>query len=163
MPDLLIVKHPLQDANVINALADGIQSTLHEMAHFDCVFEKAFVQKDWKPLGDGTGVLEMKTDQFRGYLLVHFPKEAILEIVGNMIGESLKEFNDEVLDGVGEITNIVYGSMKAKLNPLGYEFKMASPKAEYTQQFKYAEKPSKQLIIPVKVNNWSCYIEVALI
>ena len=79
-----------------------------------------------------------------------------------MIGEPPKEFNDDVLDGIGEITNIVYGSMKAKLNPLGYEFRMATPKSQFTKDIEKV-KLQKQLMIPFQIENYQCYIEIAMI
>lgn len=155
--------HPFQDANVINAFAIGVQSTLAEMAQTTCEFEKPFVEKVWLPVADATGVMELKSDKHTGFLHIHFPKEAIIEIMGKMLGEPVKEFNDEVLDGIGEITNIVYGTMKAKLNPMGYEFKMATPKAEYTKNLPALEDPGKKhLVIPFKVSGLDCSIEIIL-
>lgn len=158
-------KHPFQDANVINALANGIKDTLFEMCSLECQFDKPFVEKTWTPIGDGTGVMQLKSVKNNGFLRIHFPKEAIFQIMSRMLGEPPKEFNDEVLDGIGEITNIVYGAMKtkAKLNPMGYEFKMASPKAEYTKDIAPLETSAKHLIIPFQVDAQKCYIEVVLI
>ena len=156
-------KHPFQDANVINAFASGVKNTLSEMAQMSCEFDKPFVEKEWTPVGDATGVMELKSDMHSGYLHIHFPKEAIVQIISKMLGEQPKEFNDEVLDGVGEITNIVYGTMKAKLNPMGYEFKMATPKADYTNKLPNSNGPGiKHLIIPFKVADIACSIEIVL-
>ena len=155
--------HPFQDANVINAFAIGVQKTLAEMAQTACEFEKPFVEKAWYSTADATGVMELKSDKHTGFLHIHFPKEAIIEIMGKMLGEPCKEFNDEVLDGVGEITNIVYGTMKAKLNPMGYAFKMATPKAEYTKNLPALEDPGKKhLVIPFKISGLDCSIEIVL-
>lgn len=156
-------KHPFQDANVINALASGINETLAQMCQLKCDFEKPFVEKYWEPQGDGTGVMELKSEKHSGFLRIHFPKEAIFSIMDKMLGEPPSEFNDEVLDGIGEITNIVYGTMKAKLNPMGYEFKMATPKAEYTKNIVKPETTSKHLLIPFLVEKNKCYIEIVLI
>ena len=162
-PEKKETKHPFQDANVINAFAAGVKNTLSEMAQTVCEFEKPFVEKEWIPEGDATGVMELKSDKHSGFLHIHFPKEAIIEIIGKMLGEPPKEFNDEVLDGVGEITNIVYGTMKAKLNPMGYEFKMATPKAEYTDKLPQSTDPGvKHLVIPFKVSGLACSIEIVL-
>lgn len=156
-------KHPFQDANVINAFMSGVKNTLAEMAQMTCEFEKPMVEKEWTPTADATGVMELKSDKHSGYLHIHFPKEAIVEVMSRMLGEPVKEFNDEVLDGVGEITNIVYGTMKAKLNPMGYEFKMATPKADYTKNLPNANGPGiKHLIIPFKVEGIACCIEIVL-
>lgn len=160
--NLLETKHPFQDANVINALAEGIKNTLGEMAQLQCEFGRPFVEKDWNAVADGTGVMELKSIKHKGFMLIHFPKDAIFKIIGNMVGEPPKEFNNDVLDGIGEITNIVYGSMKAKLNPLGYEFRMATPKSQFTKDLEKI-KLQKQLMIPFQIENYKCYIEIAMI
>ncbi len=133
------------------------------MANATCKFEKPFVQRNWLPQADGTGVIELKSLKHRGFLHIHFPKDAIMKILENMVGEAPKEFDNEVLDGISEITNIVYGAMKAKLNPLGYDFKMASPKAEFTKNLNQLERTNKQLIIPIKVIDYNCFLEIVLI
>ena len=72
--NLLETKHPFQDANVINALADGIKNTLGEMAQLQCEFGKPFVEKDWLAKADGSGVMELKSIKHKGFLMIHFPK-----------------------------------------------------------------------------------------
>lgn len=156
-------KHPFQDANVINALVAGISSTLSEMCQLTCEFRKPFVEKHWLPIGDGTGVMELKSTLHNGFLRIHFPEQAIFKIMDRLLGEPPNEFNDSVLDGIGEITNIVYGTMKATLNPLGYAFKMASPRAEFTKDLKLPSESAKHLILPFIVDGTECYIEVVLI
>ncbi len=156
-------KHPFQDAVVINALVSGISNTLSEMCQLTCEFGQPFVEKHWSPIGDGTGVMELKSVLHNGFLCIHFPKQGIFKIMDRMLGEPPNDFNDSVLDGIGEITNIVYGSMKAILNPKGYAFKMASPKAEFTTNRKLSSDPTKHIIIPFKVDGTECYIEIILV
>lgn len=156
-------KHPFQDATVINAFMSGITNTLSEMCQLSCEFGKPFVEKHWLPIGDGTGVMELKSSLHNGFLRIHFPQQAIFKIIDRMVGELPKEFNDDVLDGIGEITNIVYGTMKATLNPKGYAFKMASPKAEFTKDLQPSCEASKHLILPFVVDGTECYIEIVLI
>jgi len=155
-------KHPFQDATVINALVAGISNTLSEMCQLTCEFGKPFVEKHWVPIGDGSGVMELKSTLHNGFLRIHFPQQAIFKIMDRLIGEPPQEFNDSVLDGIGEITNIVYGTMKATLNPKGYAFKMASPKAEFTKQLQPSTDVTKHLILPFVVDGSECFIEIIL-
>jgi chemotaxis protein CheX len=156
-------KHPFQDANVINALASGVSDTLLQMCQMTCEFEKPYIERSWIPIGDGTGVLELKSGHHHGVLHIHFPQDVIITIINKMLGELPTELNDEVIACLGEITNIVYGTMKAKLNPLGYEFKMTIPKAEFTKNLGKPALPSaRHLIIPFQTHKQKCFLEIIL-
>lgn len=53
--------------------------------------------------------------------------------------------------------------MKATLNPKGYAFKMASPKAEFTKDIQPSTESTKHLILPFVIDVSECFIEIVLI
>lgn len=50
-----------------------------------------------------------------GVIVISFPKIPILKMISHMSGEDIKIFDDIVVDGVGEIVNIVAGNAKKDL------------------------------------------------
>jgi len=56
-----------------------------------------------------------------------FTEASILPIVSNMLGEEMKELNEEIKDAVGEITNMISGQARKKLEELGRTLKAAIP------------------------------------
>lgn len=156
-------KHPFQDATVINALVTGISHTLSEKCQLSCEFGKPFVEKHWLPIGDGTGIVELKSIQHNGFLRIHFRQQAIFKIMHRILGEPPSELNNSVLDGIGEITNIVFGTMQTTLNLKDYAFKMASLKAEFTKDLQPSTDSTKHLIVPFMLDGTECYIEIVLI
>lgn len=67
------------------------------------------------------------TGETRGTISVSFTETSILAIVSNMLGEEIKEMNEEIKDAVGEITNMISGQARKKLDEQGMSLKAATP------------------------------------
>lgn len=154
-------ENPLFKENVINAICVGLQETLSMMAQVQAKFEKPSIEMIWKTKGDVTGVIDFETTNFRGSLYIHFPSEVLIKIYNTMVGESQTTVTPEVIDCIGEISNMAYGVAKGKLDPLKLNFSMSLPKALKTPELKrIAATP--HLLIPFIVYDKTCLLEVTL-
>jgi chemotaxis protein CheX len=88
---------------------------------------KPTLKRDKCTWGVVTGVIGMVGDQILGNMIVSFDEPSILAIVKNMLMEEFKEITPDVVDAVGEITNMISGGAKKELGLLGYSFNMATP------------------------------------
>jgi len=61
----------------------------------------------------------------KGTVALKFPEKTALSIVGAMIGDKIETFDSSVVDGIGELVNIIAG--KAKLNMLDHKLSMSLP------------------------------------
>jgi chemotaxis protein CheX len=86
-----------------------------------------FTKQDNKSWGYITGVIGLSCEQCSGNMLISFGKESALKIVSKMIFEDMKEINKDVIDAIGEITNMVVGNAKREFSETGYIFNMALP------------------------------------
>ena len=120
-------ENPLTNKQVIQAFSDGVIHTLVTMAKTKPTAEKPFIEKKFKPKGAVAGMIGMVSGKIKGNLTISFEKEAALKIINNMVGESHTEIDGQVLDAIGELTNIIYGCAKTVLNEFGYAFQMAIP------------------------------------
>lgn len=161
-PSTTELKHFFFDNNLTAAISAGVKETLHEMCRLSCDFENSFVAKTWSPLGEATGHIELVSEKQRGVLLLHFSEPATLTIMAKLLGRSPLRVNDDVLDCVGALTGIIYGRMKAILNPQGYKFVINSPAMNYTQRHSNPEGAISHLIVPFRVANSKCFIQVVL-
>jgi CheY-specific phosphatase CheX len=152
--------NPLFKENVINAICVGVQDTLSMMAQVKAVFEKPTIEMVWKTQGDVTGVIDFETTNFRGSLYIHFPSEVLIKLYNTMVGESLTTVSPEVVDCIGEISNMAYGVAKGKLDPLKLNFSMSLPKSMKTTELKRMAAP--HLLIPFKVYDKRCVLEITL-
>ena len=90
----------------------------------DC--DKPYLKKDNTAKGDVTGVIGV-TGEANGTVSITFEEASILQIVSSMFSEEITELNFEVADAVGELTNMVSGQARAKLEELGKIFHSATP------------------------------------
>lgn len=162
MPAIVIpqTKHYFFDEKLTTAVATGLQETLREMCRMSCDFEDSFIAQNWHPVGQGTGSVDLYSDQERGKLRLHFSEGAVLAMMNKLLGRSPLNLNEEALDCIGSITDVVYGRMRTILNPHGYKLKMALPQMHYTSRLGRAEGNVTHLITPFRVANTTCYIEV---
>lgn len=154
--------HFFYDENLAKAISTGLQETLHEMCRLSCEFEDSFIAQKWAPIGQASASVELVSEDQRGLLQVHFSDVATLTIMSKLLGRAPMQVNEEALDCAGSLIGIIYGRMKAILNPLGYSFKMASPQMSYTKNLSQPAEGVRHLIIPFKVANSKCFMQVVL-
>ncbi len=71
-----------------------------------------------------------------GSVVLSFPKETAMKIVASFIGEDVPDVNKDVLDAIGELTNIVAGSAKKIFYEQGHHFKISLPNVVYGKDHK---------------------------
>ncbi len=61
----------------------------------------------------------------QGIVAIRFPVTTALRVVGTMIGTEFKGVDSSIIDGVGELVNIIAGSAKTKLE--GHKIALSLP------------------------------------
>jgi chemotaxis protein CheX len=111
----------------INPFITALLNVVGMMGHTELTSEKPRIKKNDVSLGDVSGLIGMVGPKTKGSLSITFEKSLALRIMQRMLGEKLKEIDEEVTDMVGEITNMVSGGAKKELSKKGYDFDMATP------------------------------------
>ncbi len=73
------------------------------------------------------GYLAHRKGETNGTIAVTFDSGSILKIVSSMFGEDITELNNEIADAVGELTNMISGQARRKLEEDGKLFEAAIP------------------------------------
>jgi chemotaxis protein CheX len=121
------------DANLLSnedLLNPFIKSTIHvlqTMAQINPRAGQAGRKEGNRTWGTVTGIIAMAGDNLVGNLVISFETECILSIVSKMLMEPFAEINDDVVDAVGEITNMIAGGTKQELSLKGWSCNMATP------------------------------------
>ncbi|HPJ97416.1 MAG TPA: chemotaxis protein CheX [Syntrophales bacterium] len=110
----------------INPFLEGTTSVLNTMAFIAPRAGKPYLKKDSMAVGDISGIIGL-TGAARGSLALSFSKGCILKIVSNMLGEEINEINGDIKDAVGELTNMVSGVARKKLEAEGLNITAAIP------------------------------------
>ena len=113
-------------AEFINPFLDATVSVLKTMASLEPLPGKPYIKKGGAACGDVSGVVGI-TGEAEGSISISFSKSCILFITGQMLGEEQKEINDEVKDVVGELTNMISGDSRRRLQEIGHTFQGAIP------------------------------------
>lgn len=150
----------LFDDNVISAITTALQETLHEMCRLPCDVENSFVAQNWRPQGKGSGRIDLRQEAQLGLMQVHFAEDAALALMAKLLGRSPMLVNEETLDCIGAMTGIIYGRMKAILNPMGYRFEMAIPTMHFTDKLVRLDGDIVHLVIPFSIVNAKCFVEL---
>jgi chemotaxis protein CheX len=154
--------HPFMNRDVILNLSNGMTATLKMMANVDSSFEKPYTSTHWKSPKEISVYLILDTDAYKGQVLFHFDKDVAKKIIENMVGSAIAEDSADILDGVGEISNIFYGAAKTKIKEAGIDLNMTIPKPCWTKDLTPITNKSISMIIPFKIENKDCYVEIII-
>ncbi len=113
-------------AEFINPFLEATMSVLKTMAFLEPIPGNPYIKKGGAASGDISGIVGI-TGEAEGSLCLSFSKECILFIIGKMLGEEQKEINEDVKDAVGELTNMISGDSRRRLQELGHSFQGAIP------------------------------------
>ncbi len=99
------------DVKFINPFLYGTVEVLSKMVFIQPVAGKPFAKTNDTACGDVSGIIGMTGDAI-GSLAMTFREECIIYIVNKMLGENHTAMNKEVLDAVGELTNMISGAAR---------------------------------------------------
>ncbi len=102
------------DVRYINPFIEGTINVLKTMAFIPSKPGKPYIKKDPVATGDITGIIGLAGDK-EGSLSITFTFPCIKAILEKMLGEIHDELNEDVTDAVGEITNMICGDARNKL------------------------------------------------
>ena len=152
----------LEDNLMIN-LSNGVGETLQKMANVECTFEKAFTDKTWTPPEGFSVFLDVESPPSHGQIRFHFSHKALIKLYNNIMNETSVPVESEVLDCLGEFSNVSYGVAKRKLNGDGFSLNMALPHASTSKDIPNVVSTKPKTIIPFNIFEEKCYIEVVIL
>jgi len=97
----------------INPFIESVIETYKNMLDCPVKVGKPIVTKDDDESDDIIGVIGM-TGTSKGIVAVKFPVKTALQSVGKMVGMEFKKIDPSIIDGVGELINIIAGNAKVK-------------------------------------------------
>jgi chemotaxis protein CheX len=114
------------DVRFINPFLNGAKEVLKTMAFIDATAGKAYLKKGDMAHGDVSGIIGITGDAI-GSLAVSFHTNCICGIVSSMLRETHTEPTREVLDAVGELTNMISGVARTHMEKNGLSVYAAIP------------------------------------
>ncbi len=114
------------DVKIINPFLEAAINVLKTMAMMDPKPGKPFVKKDLLAIGDVSGIIGITGDA-QGSMSISFTEPCISAIVTNLFGMPVNEIDDDVRDAVGELTNMICGDARRRLEAQNITLQAGTP------------------------------------
>ena len=114
-------------ADYINPFIDAVVSTFNKMCHWD-LKRKGICLKEQDTASYAVSGIIGLAGPASGSVTVNFPEIVAIAAVNSIFGTDEDVLSSGIVDGVGEITNIIAGDAKVRLGQVGYNFDIGIPK-----------------------------------
>ncbi len=99
----------------------------------------------------------------RGMLAVHIPRELALAITTSFLGMEVDKINEDVQDAIGEIANMLGGSMKNILSAKGKDIQLSLPTTIFGAEYSLVSRAEVDvLVIPFKTEVGTLMVELEI-
>lgn len=150
------------DVEYINPFLNGTLEVLKTMASFQPVPGKPYVKKDDLAHGDVSGIIGITGDAI-GSLAISFSESCICNVVGRMLGETYTTINHDVLDAVGELTNMISGVSRTQLEKKGMTVFAAIPSVVFGSNHTITHiLKSPSIVIPFTSPSGPFFVDVCI-
>jgi chemotaxis protein CheX len=154
--------HPFMQPKVIVSLKTEISKALDTMTGFKSDFGKPELSMNYVPQTQISVILKLNSLQHQGEVRFHFHEKAAQAIIEKMTGSNIDCQSTEILDGMGEVSNIFYGAAKTKLNSMGYKLNVSVPSPYFTKDIPEFLQNYFSMILPMNINGFDCSLEIIL-
>jgi chemotaxis protein CheX len=150
------------DVKFINPFLQGTIEVLKKMAFIEPRPGKVYLKETSRAHGDVSGIIGITGDVI-GSLAISFTESCICHLISSMLGESYTEANQEVFDGVGELTNMVSGVARTYLEKDGMEVYAAIPSIVYGKDHTINHiLKSPSIVIPFETDKGTFVVDVCI-
>jgi chemotaxis protein CheX len=127
LTDLGLAPKRTLDTEFINPFLTATIHVLKVQAETDAKPGQIHVKKSSDQCGDVSGIIGIISETFNGSVVISFPEATFLKVISKMLGEEYTKIDKDIIDGAGELTNMIFGQAKIVLNEKGYGIKTAIP------------------------------------
>lgn len=109
-----------------------------------------------------TGVIGL-AGKYKGILVIHFPYNVAFTITSNFLGIDVEEMNEDVEDAIGEIANMLGGSIKSVLSDNGKDIDLSLPSTVFGKEYGFQTiKNAEKTVISFTSDPGSFIVELQL-
>jgi len=151
------------DASIINPCVDSVITTMSMMCRMNIKVSSLNVKVPGEDsYGDISGMIGF-VGALHGIIAVTFPKCIALQAVGSMIGEVYPEIDDDILDGTGELINIIAGNAKTIFKERGWDVAISLPSIMVGEGHSISIPQSiMSVVVEFKAGSQPFWLEIAL-
>ena len=99
----------------------------------------------------------------KGILAIHVPYDVAKAITANFLGLEVDQINDDVKDAIGEMANMLGGSIKSALSKNGRDINLSLPSVISGAEYNFkCQVDGEVVIIPFKTSTGLFHIELQM-
>ena len=115
------------NVDYINFFIEAVVSTFSTMVGESPVREKVMLKTEGDENFGVSGIIGL-AGEASGSVVLNLNEDTARNVVGKFTGTAYQTLTSDVIDGVGELTNIIAGDAKNRLRTKGYSFDIGLPR-----------------------------------
>lgn len=135
---------------IVPEIVDAVEELFTSMIMMDICQDGAPVAQPDLMKDSITGMVGF-AGTHKGMLAVHVPGELAMAITTSFLGMDVDEINEDVQDAIGEIANMLGGSVKSILSDKGKNIQLSLPTTIFGKEYNFVSQPEVGVVvIPMK-------------
>ncbi|MFQ5500176.1 MAG: chemotaxis protein CheX [Candidatus Zixiibacteriota bacterium] len=133
----------------VEPFIDGTVDVIKKMTDQDVTRQDLYLKRSYYMSGDISGVMRLSGDT-EGVVAIAFRKDLASSLVARMVSCDESELSiDDIMDGIGEIINIISGTARTALSENGSSFDISLPAVVTGYGHQIVHKKEQPLIVVV--------------
>lgn len=116
------------------SIIDATQEIFSSMIMLEVTPGEPFSRKQGAITHSISGIIGL-AGSMKGLLAIHLPNQAAIAVTSAFLGMEVEEVDDDVQDAIGELANMLAGSLKSALDPSGSEMQLSMPSAIHGEEY----------------------------
>jgi chemotaxis protein CheX len=134
------------NVDYINPFIEATIHTFQTMCAVTPVRDRVFLKGEGEEVYGVSGIIGLGGEA-TGAVVLNFPEQVAVRTVSKFVGEEIASITSGVVDGVGELTNIIAGDAKNRLIQKGYKFEIGLPKIVTGRSYITAQNKSVPCLV----------------
>lgn len=143
-------------------VVDAVTETFETMIFMD-VSAGDTTTDDFQPIKDGVSGTVGLAGNYQGLVCIHLPSAVAMAITGAFLGMEVSSVDEDVKDAIGELANMVGGSIKFMLPEEGKDTKLSIPSVITGQMYTVdVTKKANNAIVPFRTEHGDFIVTIQL-
>ena len=99
----------------------------------------------------------------KGLLAIHLPVSVALAVTTGFLGMDVDEIDEDVRDAIGELANMLGGSIKSAIDPKGSEIQLSMPSSISGEEYSIdCIADAQEITVPFELNGATFLVELQI-
>ena len=130
----------------INPFIEATTHTFQTRCSLAATRDRIFLKGDGEEVYGVSGIIGLGGEA-TGVVVLSFPELVAIRVVSKFAGEEFSSLTSGVVDGVGELTNLIAEDAKNRLVQKGYKFEIGLPKIVTGRNYITAQSKSTTCVV----------------